>query len=205
MEKKGAEYDVQIVMPYTTLEDIVNVKQYSSYIGIKLTEDADIDKATKEIELALLRDLKKDEFTLFSQKDLLNSVQEILEILTVGLGAVAGISIVVGGIGIMNIILVSVTERIKEIGLRKALGATSANIGIQFMFESVMISVIGGMLGVLLGGGATLIAQKWLRAEVPLWAVGLSFGFSSVVGIVFGTYPALRASRFDPIDALRYE
>jgi len=105
----------------------------------------------------------------------------------------------------MNIMLVSVNERIGEIGLRKALGATSKNIATQFLLESLFLSVTGGLVGIILGLLATLTAQPYLRAETPLWAVLVSFGFSLLVGIVFGTYPAISASKKDPVESLRYE
>jgi len=111
----------------------------------------------------------------------------------------------VGGIGIMNIMLVSVTERTREIGLRKALGATSFDIKRQFMIEAVIISLSGGLIGLLLGWLSTLAIKNLVRATVPFWAIPLALGFSIVVGVVFGTYPAAKASEKDPIEALRYE
>jgi len=140
-----------------------------------------------------------------SQKDILSSVNSILNVLSVGLAAIAGISLFVGGIGIMNIMLVSVTERTREIGLRKALGATSKDILIQFLTESILIGFLGGALGLILAWIGTLIASSWIRAEIPWWSVLLGFGFSVVVGVVFGTYPAMSASKKDPIESLRYE
>ncbi len=204
MKQKSSDFDEQLLIPYTTVETDFGVKQYS-LITVKLKDGENIDTAAREIEIAMLNDLKSDEYTIYTQKDLLNSIQSILDILTIALGAVAGISLLVGGIGIMNIMLVSVTERIREIGLRKALGATSWNIAIQFMIESITLSLIGGTVGLLLGWGGTLIAQNWIRAEITPWAVILAFGFSVFVGVVFGTYPAVQASKKDPIEALRYE
>ncbi len=204
MEKKNQSFDDNVVAPYTTVMTTFDVKNFSS-IGMKARDTDSIDKAIQQVELALLRDLKADDFTALSQQDLLGSIQSILGVLTLGLGAIAGISLIVGGIGIMNIMLVSVTERIKEIGLRKAVGATPFNIGLQFLIESVLLSVGGGMIGLLLGYGTTLAARTVIRADLPITAVFLAFGFSVVVGVVFGTYPALRASKLDPIEALRYE
>lgn len=203
-KEKGANYDDQIIIPYTSLLESFDIENYSSIIA-KIKNPDEINLATRQIEIALLRDLKEDEFTVLSQKDLLESIQEILGMLTLGLGAIAGISLIVGGIGIMNIMLVSVTERIREIGLRKAVGATSRAIGIQFMLEAVLISVVGGAVGLGLGYLATLVAQQFIRAEIPLSAVFLAFGFSLLVGVLFGTYPAVSASKKDPIEALRYE
>ena len=176
-----------------------------SYIYIKAKPNVNIDEAMKAVEIALYKDLKRDDFTVLSQKDLLNSIQEILGILAIGLASVAGISLLVGGIGIMNIMLVSVSERVSEIGLRKALGATSKNIATQFMLESIMLSVLGGGFGLGFSWLATLFAQQYFRAEIPWWATVLAFAFSLVVGVTFGTYPAIKASKLDPIEALRFE
>jgi len=204
MQKKGPDWDEQIVIPMKTLEKEFGAENYT-YIMIKFFDDSDIDSYTKKIELALMKDLKAEDFTIYSQSDLLESFQSILDIIKIGLGAVAGISLFVGGIGIMNIMLVSVRERIREIGLRKALGATKSNIAFQFIIESILISIVGGVIGLLFGWFATLIAQNWLRAQITPWSVILAFGFSLLVGVVFGTYPAIDAGKKDPVEALRYE
>ena len=122
---------------------------------------------------------------------------------------VAGVSLLVGGIGIMNIMLVSVTERTREIGVRKAVGARKSDILVQFLTEAVTISLVGGLLGVLAGWGLGIIGAKAIPgfppAHVPLWAIAIGFGFAALVGVFFGTYPAYKAGSLDPIDALRYE
>lgn len=203
-EEKGANYDDQLLIPYTTVSDAFDIKNYSSIVA-KVDAPENVDIAMREVELALLRDMKEDEFTVLSQQDILKTIQETLGTLTLGLGLIAGISLVVGGIGIMNIMLVSVTERIWEIGLRKALGATSRIIAFQFLTESVILSIVGGLVGLGLGWVGTVISQNFIRAEIPISAVFVSFGFSAFVGIVFGTYPAIDASKRDPIESLRYE
>lgn len=202
--KKNQDFDDNVRVPYTALEETLGIDKFSG-IAIKVKDDISLDRAIKQIELALLRDLDDDDFTVLSPEDILASFNNILGILTAALGGIAGISLFVGGIGIMNIMLVSVTERTKEIGLRKAVGATPANIGAQFLIESILISVTGGALGLLFGLGATFIARQWVQAEITSGAVLLAFGFSVFVGIVFGTYPALSAAKKDPIEALRYE
>ena len=203
-EEKGSDWDIQIYAPYTMLDRTFDADDIAN-IMVKLNDDRDVELATKNVELALLRNLKKDEFSVMSQKEILDEVKNILGILQLGLGAVAGISLIVGGIGIMNIMLVSVTERTREVGLRKALGATSRDIGTQFLAESVLISATGGFIGLILGYTATFLVQSIIRAEVPWWAVLLALGFSSIVGVAFGTYPAILASKKDPIVSLRYE
>lgn len=204
LKKKEQRFDEAIIIPYTTVMEVYDIENFSG-IAIKVKDDLNVDRVIAQLELALLRDLRADDFTVMSQADVSSSIQSILGILTAALGAIAGISLLVGGIGIMNIMLVSVTERTREIGLRKALGATQANITFQFMVESILLSVTGGGIGLLLGWIASLILGQFVKTEVPLYAVVVAFGFSVFVGIVFGTYPAVKAGKKDPIEALRYE
>jgi len=174
-------------------------------IVVKVKDNVDLEQAQQQIKLALLKDLKEDKFTVMTQEDILESIQNILNMLTIALASISGISLLVGGIGIMNIMLVSVAERTKEIGLRKALGATSSDIKNQFMAEAILISSLGGVLGLLLGWVTTIAIRPLIKAVIPVWAIPLALGFSLAVGIVFGTYPAVNASKKDPIEALRYE
>ncbi len=201
---KSPTFDDRIFMPDTSLKAAFNVEVLSS-IAVKVKEGQNIEEVMREIRLALLKDMKADDFSVVTQKDVLSSIEQILGVLSSALAAVAGISLLVGGIGIMNIMLVSVTERTQEIGLRKALGATSKNIGRQFLAEAIVISLGGGVVGLLLGYISTLVVSSFIRATIPWWAIGLAMGFSVFVGVVFGTYPALSASKKDPIEALRFE
>lgn len=203
-EPRGSNFDDRIFMPFTTVKDHLDIEKYSS-ITMKAKDGVKVDLLMKQTEIALSKDLQVDDFSVLSQQDVLNSVQNILGVLAIALTSIAGISLLVGGIGIMNIMLVSVTERTREIGLRKALGATSKNIGLQFITESVALSVTGGLIGVACSFGVAFAIRNIVKAEVPLWAVGVAFGFSVAVGLIFGTYPALRAAKKDPIEALRYE
>lgn len=125
--------------------------------------------------------------------------------ITIALGGIAAISLFVGGIGIMNIMLVSVTERTREIGLRKAVGATPRDILLQFLIEAIFLSLTGGAIGILLGTAGSLALRSFVQTSVTLWSVVLASGFSAAIGIIFGVAPAIRASRLDPIEALRYE
>jgi putative ABC transport system permease protein len=150
----------------------------------------------------------EDDFTVLSQSDLLSTFGEITGVLTVFLGAIAGISLLVGGIGIMNIMLVSVTERTREIGLRKAVGAKRRDILSQFLIEAVTLAVVGGLIGIGIGSlGAQVVSAlvEGFRSLVNAQAVILATTVSALVGLASGLYPAWRASRLNPIDALRYE
>ena len=148
---------------------------------------------------------EEDEFTVLDQANILNSINSILGAITAALTGIAAISLVVGGIGIMNIMLVTVTERTREIGLRKAIGAYPRAILIQFLFEAIILSGIGGIVGIILGILGTLLIDNFFPAQVTIQSILLAFGVSSAVGIIFGVAPARKASKLSPIEALRYE
>jgi putative ABC transport system permease protein len=149
--------------------------------------------------------LDDDEYSVVDQSSLIDTINSILSVVTAALGGIAAISLVVGGVGIMNIMLVSVTERTREIGLRKAIGAKPADIRNQFVIEAVTLSLFGGAIGIAIGWSGSVLINRFFPTSVTLWSVLLAFGVSAVVGIVFGVAPAIRASKLDPIDALRYE
>ena len=204
LAKKSPNYDESVILPYTTVMDEFSATGITSIV-VKVKDNVDLEQAQQQVKLALLKDLKEDKFTVMTQEDILESIQNILNMLTIALASISGISLLVGGIGIMNIMLVSVAERTKEIGLRKALGATSSDIKNQFMAEAILISSLGGVLGLLLGWVTTIAIRPLIKAVIPVWAIPLALGFSLAVGIIFGTYPAVNASKKDPIEALRYE
>ena len=185
----------------------------SLYIQTTGTDVVDETKAGIQRVLRRRHRIEKDvedDFRVIKQDEILRITNNFLNSVTAVVGGVVGIALLVGGIGIMNIMLVSVTERTREIGLRKAVGARRQDILIQFLIEAVTLSLLGGAVGLLVGWGlgaavASVLPGDFPPARVPMWAAGLAFGFSAMVGIFFGIYPAGKASRLDPIDALRYE
>jgi putative ABC transport system permease protein len=150
-------------------------------------------------------DASQADFTTQSQQDILNSFNQITGALTVLLGSIAAISLVVGGIGIMNIMLVSVTERTREIGTRKAIGARRKDILWQFLIEAMTLTGIGGLCGLLIGWATTLLIRQFIYSYVPVWAPVAGFVASVGIGLIFGLWPAWKAARLDPIESLRYE
>jgi len=200
----GIDQDNTVLIPITAAQRQFNVNSLNTiYLSAKKPEFVPLVK--KQAEEVLLKRLTEDDFTLQTQEQTLSTIGNVIGALTLGLGGIAAISLVVGGIGVMNIMLVSVTERTKEIGLRKALGAKRKDILTQFLFEAVILCVAGGIIGISLGLGASYILSLFFISTVTPWSVFLAFGFSVVVGVVFGMTPAIRASRLSPIEALRYE
>lgn len=200
----GPSFDNYIYIPITSWFELFDSKLVIRIIATAKT-DAAVEPGIKAIEDYYLKRLDKDEFSVFKQEEILKVIDQILGALTAGLGGIAAISLVVGGIGIMNIMLVSVTERTREIGLRKAIGATPRLILWQFLIESVVLSVSGGLIGVMIAELGTLAIKQFVPAEITWEAVLLAFGVSAAVGIIFGVYPARKASQLSPIEALRYE
>lgn len=216
-EKKGKTFgqdqDDLIALPITTAQEIMGSSTINQII-IKVPDPKNTYKAMNEIRRQMLTQMDKEDFSLNSQSELLKTFGSFAAILNVVMGCVASISLFVGGIGIMNIMLVTVKERTREIGIRKAVGAKSIDILLQFITEAVFLAVTGGIIGILLAVGIISAAnplQKIILESVvvPLKAspnsIVLAFIFSSIVGIFFGTYPAVKAAKTDPIIALRYE
>ncbi len=204
--------DDRVFIPLSTSLQYISGGVYVSTIAVTTEYQEDLVQLQSDLtELLLDRHSKKSQaeadFTIFNQADLASTAQSITKVFTVLLSSVASISLIVGGIGIMNMMLTNVRERTKEIGLRKAIGARKKDISNQFLFESIIVTVIGGVLGVLLGVivSFALSSLGVLQAEVTAGPVLLAFGVSAGIGIVFGYYPAKKASELNPIDALRYE
>lgn len=208
----GNDMDDTILAPYTTVQTRMAGRQFIGQILASTSSPDDLGPAQGEIR-QILRDAhglapnEPDDFTVRNQGELADAAQGMTQVMTLLLASIASISLLVGGIGIMNIMLVSVTERTREIGLRLAVGARGSDVMIQFLVESVVMSLAGGVLGVALGiaGGQTIAAFTGWSTLVSPATIGLALGFAASVGIFFGFYPARRAARLDPIEALRYE
>lgn len=208
----GMDQDDLILAPYTTIQKKVLAITHLQGITCSALKEEYTDQAIDEITEILRRNHKlkesdDDDFTIRSQQELSTMLTSTTDMMTVLLAAVAGISLLVGGIGIMNIMYVSVTERTREIGLRMSIGAKGIDILAQFLIESILISVTGGLIGVVLGVGAALVVNAVAHFPIYIqpWSVMLSFAVCTVTGVFFGWYPAKKAAQLDPIEAIRYE
>lgn len=200
----GGHLDETIYIPINLGFDFAGNRKIQSII-LKAKNKNEIETVKKQTEKALLKKYEKDTFSAVDQSQILSSINSILGTLTIALSGIAAISLIVGGIGIMNIMLVAVTERTREIGLRKAVGATPRAILIQFLFEAVFLACLGGLAGIFLGAVLTQVINKFFPAKISLNSILLAFLVSSAVGIIFGVAPARKASKLSPIEALRYE
>ncbi len=202
----GFDYDDIVAIPVTTAQQIFDSKTILE-IGVLVKDEALVDKAKMEIENILFERHGKKDFKTDTQKESLDLLNTILGALTGIIGGIAAISLLVGSIGIMNIMLVSVTERIKEIGIRKAIGAKKSDIFFQFLVESTIISFGGGLIGILLGSVVSLIIMYFMGVPLAIspWAITLACSVSVAIGIFSGVYPAMRAANLNPVEALRSE
>ncbi|MBS6293467.1 ABC transporter permease [Veillonella parvula] len=208
----GNDQDDMVIIPYTTAMERVEGVDYLRMIYVTGKDENGIDRLQSDIENLLrvrhgIKDTNLDDFNIQNMNSIMETMEETTGTLTLFLGAVAAISLVVGGIGIMNIMLVSVTERTREIGIRKALGATYSVIVTQFLIEAVVISLMGGIIGIILGiGSSKLIGMaSGMSTVISIPTIGMSFAFSMAIGLIFGIYPARKAAKLNPIDALHYE
>ena len=199
------EQDRAVIMPFTTTYGSINPKKtiWSIYLGVPDKEL--VPEITKEATDILLKRYKKDAFSVTEQSQILSTINQIFSVINLVLIAIGSISLLVGGIGIMNIMYATVTERTKEVGIRRAIGARKSDILMHFLTESVVLSFFGGMVGLLLAAMIVLIVRIWFPVALNLVAIVVAFGVSSVIGIFFGVFPAKKAADLSPIDAIRYE
>jgi putative ABC transport system permease protein len=200
----GPDLDSFVYIPYKT-GYVFNADKKFYAIIVKSKTNVDVGYAKSEIQEALMKRYKQDDFSVLEQTEILGAISSIFNILNTVLIAIAAISLVVGGIGIMNIMYVTVTERIKEIGIRRAMGARKFDILSQFLIESVILSLFGGVMGLLLAALIVFFIQRVFPAYIDVQSVLLALGVSSAIGIIFGVFPAKKASDLSPIDAIRYE
>ncbi len=221
-EKKGGTFgnnqDDIIIIPFATATVVYGTENMRKLVlAFQMADGADIELAKEQVRDVLrtrhhLKEEDADDFRILAQEELLKTISTVLGSVTLILGTVVGVALLVGGIGIMNIMLVSVTERTREIGIRKSIGARRRDILVQFIIEAITLSGLGGVIGVvggyLLANAVRLGLKKWVELppiHTPLWAILLAVIFCGLLGILFGVYPAAKASKLDPIEALRYE
>lgn len=204
--------DDQVIIPYTTAMKQLLGLDYLHEIDIQTSENADLEDVQKAITVLLRRlhrllEAAADDFYIRSQEEIVEAASEVSRTFTILLGSIAGISLLVGGIGIMNMMLVTVTERTREIGVRKAIGAKNRDVLLQFLVEAIVLTGLGGLMGVAFGIGAAQMIPKFTQFStvIKLTSILLALSFSAAVGIFFGFYPARSAALLDPIEALRYE
>jgi len=210
--KGGAGFsgpDDMIFVPLSTMQKILSGDDYLSTIAVSVSDKNNMSEV-KELATNALLDkhrVTEADFSIISQEDILGTLSTVIDTFTLFLAAIASISLLVGGIGIMNMMLTTVTERTKEIGLRKAIGAKKSDINMQFLSEAVVLTFIGGFIGIVLGWLICFVVTSTgiVKTQVSLSSVLLAFGVSAAIGIIFGYYPARRAGMLNPIDALRYE
>jgi putative ABC transport system permease protein len=202
----GPDQDRNVMVPVTSGQRLFGTDRLDA-IFVRAASTATVETDRAVVQRALAERIEEDEFSVISQDEIIGVVGDILQILTLVLAAIAGISLLVGGVGVSNIMLVSVSERTREIGLRKALGARTRDITTQFLLEAIVLTAIGGAIGLALGiGGARLVARfAPVPAEITWWSIALALGVSVAVGLVFGVLPARRAGRLDPVEALRHD
>jgi len=200
----GVDQDNAVIIPFTAAQRQFGTNQVNN-IYAKAQTQTNVEEVAKLMKKVLLEDLSEDDFSVLTAKQTLSTIQAILGVISSTLAGIAAISLLVGGIGISNIMLVSVTERTREIGLRKAVGARPTDVLLQFLFEAIILSVLGGIIGLILASIGAWVASRFIPALITPWSVLIAFGFSVLVGVVFGVAPAIRAARLTPIEALRHE
>jgi len=199
------EQDNSVMIPYTTTFNTINTDKtfFSFYIGVE--DKNQVFRAKKQIEDILLKRYDDDDFSVIEPSEFLETLNQIFNIVNGVLVAIGSISLLVGGVGIMNIMYANVTERTKEIGIRRAIGATKKDILLQFLTESVMLSLFGGTVGLFIAVAIVLAVRPFFPLGINALAVGVALGVSTFIGVLFGVFPAKRAAELEPIEAIRYE
>ncbi len=200
----GPDFDSFVYVPHSSALQFNPQKNYISFY-LKVKNEDDVAMLKEKAKLALRKNYKEDEYSVVEQTEVLNTIQSIFGVLNSILVAIGAISLIVGGVGIMNIMYVTVTERIKEIGVRRAIGATKRDILLQFLTEATILSLIGGIMGLVVSAIVVALVQPFFPAYIDPQAVAIALGVSSGVGIIFGVFPAKKAADLSPIEAIRYE
>ena len=207
----GMDQDNLIIAPYTTVMKRILAQDFLNNINCSALTEEMTDEAIDELTAILrenhkLKETDEDDFTIRSQQEMMETMSSTMDTITIILVVAAAFSLLVAGIGIMNIMLVSVTERTKEIGLRMSVGARGIDISSQFLVESIIISLTGGVLGIIVGYLGTLICGNFgLPTSIPMWSIFVSFAVCTIIGVGFGYFPAQKSENMDPIEAIRYE
>jgi putative ABC transport system permease protein len=206
IEKSGNnEQDLGVVLPYKSTYGGINPDKTFWGINLGVESEKDVEIAKKKVKEVLLKRYKEDDFSVAEQTEILSTINQIFNILNSVLVAIGSISLLVGGVGIMNIMYASVTERTKEVGIRRAIGATEKDILVQFMAEAVLLSALGGFLGLLIASIIVILVRPFFPLSINLLSVVITLSVSSAIGIFFGVFPARRAAKLPPIEAIRYE
>jgi putative ABC transport system permease protein len=206
IEKSGNnEQDLGIILPYKSTYGGINPDKTFWAINLGVESEKDVEVAKKKAKEVLLKRYKEDDFSVAEQTEILSTINQIFNILNSVLVAIGSISLLVGGVGIMNIMYASVTERTKEVGIRRAIGATEKDILVQFMAEAVLLSALGGFLGLLIASIIVILVRPFFPLSINLLSVVITLTVSSAIGIFFGVFPARRAAKLPPIEAIRYE
>lgn len=200
----GPNLDTFAYVPYKTVFNITGKKNFNTFL-LKANSENEIETLKDEIKKIMLKRYKEDDFSVADSKEILSTIQSIFSVLNMVLVGIGAISLIVGGIGIMNIMYVSVTERTREVGIRRALGALEKDILFQFLTEAVVLSVIGGIIGLIVSYVIVYFVRFFFPAQISLFSVFLALFVSSAIGIFFGVFPAQKAAKLSPIEAIRYE
>jgi putative ABC transport system permease protein len=200
----GPNLDTFVYVPYQTIFNITGKKDFNTFL-LKAQSENSIEDLKNQIKKIMLKRYKEDDFSVADSKEILSTIQSIFSVLNLALVGIGAISLIVGGIGIMNIMYVSVTERTREIGIRRALGALEKDILLQFLAESVLLSLIGGLIGLIISFIVIFFVRIFFPASIDAFSIILALTVSSAIGVFFGVFPARKAAKLSPIEAIRYE